>query len=165
MPYAVTRKSDGCVALHVVRCTRRGREHWFHGALHAAAFWAAAMKMPQSTVTAVQGRSQNRCERCGTSSAYRWSLHHRLPRGMGGTRDPELNNPCNVLHLCGSGTEGCHGWVESNRTISYEFGWLVRRGFEPSQVPFTDLDGRWWLLHGDTKLPLEFGFTPPNPRQ
>jgi 5-methylcytosine-specific restriction protein A len=123
------------------------------------------MHMPQKTVSVVQLRSAMCCERCGTVSAYRWSLHHRIPRGMGGSRDPKLNEPANILHLCGSGTEGCHGLVESNRATAYEFGWLVRRGFEPSQVPFADLAGRWWLLHEDQKLPLEFGFTPPNPRQ
>jgi len=91
--------------------------------------------MPKATADAVRARSQGRCERCGTDSAARWSLHHRKPRGMGGTRDPEINSPANVLLLCGSGTEGCHGRVESNRAEAYDLGLLVRRNDDPAQVP------------------------------
>lgn len=92
-------------------------------------------RMPAATVEAVHARSQKRCERCGTHSAYRWSLHHRKPRGMGGSRDPMINSPANILFLCGSGTEGCHGWVESNRSEAFTDGLLVYRIDDPSEIP------------------------------
>jgi hypothetical protein len=94
-------------------------------------------RMPQATVNAVKTRSQGRCERCGASESLRWSLHHRKPRGMGGSRDPLINSPANILLLCGSGTEGCHGWVESHREDSYESGLLVHRIDDPEETPVT----------------------------
>ena len=105
----------------------------------------AKQRMPASTVNAVKARSQGRCERCGKSESLRWSLHHRKPRGMGGSRDPMINSPANVILLCGSGTEGCHGWVESNRQECYESGLLVHRNDDPSEIPVT-------LRYGDVYL-------------
>lgn len=93
--------------------------------------------MPQRTINLVKERASSRCERCGTGDSYRWSFHHRIPRGMGGSRDPRLNEPSNILLLCGSGTEGCHGWVESHRAESYDSGLLVRRHDDPSEIPVT----------------------------
>jgi hypothetical protein len=105
----------------------------------------AKQRMPQSTVTAVHARSQGKCERCGTSDSLRWSLHHRKPRGMGGSRDPLINSPANILLLCGSGTEGCHGWVESNRNESYASGLLVHRNDDPAEFPVTLRYGEVYL--------------------
>jgi hypothetical protein len=60
------------------------------------------------------------------------NIHHRLPRGAGGT-----NSKANLLHLCGSGTTGCHGWVESHRKEAYELGLLLRRGENPEERGYT----------------------------
>lgn len=57
-----------------------------------------------------------------------WSLHHRTARQMGGSKLWWLNLPGNLIVLCGSGTTGCHGWVESHREHAEERGFLVRRG-------------------------------------
>lgn len=92
-------------------------------------------RMPQATVTAVHQRSQRRCERCGTDRALRFSLHHRKPRGMGGSRDPLINAPSNIVLLCGSGTEGCHGWIESHRAEAHIDGLLVYRIDDPAEIP------------------------------
>lgn len=54
---------------------------------------------------------------------------------MGGSKDPALNSPANILLLCGSGTEGCHGWVESNREQSYDLGLLVHSYDDPLEIP------------------------------
>lgn len=71
------------------------------------------------------------CIRCGRNIAGRdYSIHHRLPRGQGGS-----NSPQNLMTICGSGTTGCHGWIESRRAISYETGDLVRRRHDPATVP------------------------------
>jgi hypothetical protein len=102
-------------------------------------------KMPEATVRLVKARAQNRCERCGTADALRWSLHHRKPRGMGGSKDPAMNSPANILLLCGSGTTGCHGWVESHREEAYETGLLVYRNDDPAETPVTLRHGEVWL--------------------
>lgn len=64
---------------------------------------------------------------------------------MGGSHDPLINSPANILLLCGSGTEGCHGWVESNRHESYESGLLVHRNDDPSELPVTLRYGEVYL--------------------
>jgi len=94
----------------------------------------ARQKMPAATVDTVRRRSQNRCERCGTDDALRWSLHHRKPRGMGGSKDPAINSPANIVLLCGSGTTGCHGWIESHRAEAYTDGLLVYRIDDPAEM-------------------------------
>ena len=58
------------------------------------------------------------------------NVHHRRPRGQGGS-----NDPANLLHLCGSGTTGCHGYIESNRTVARANGWLLEFGQDPRIVP------------------------------
>ena len=84
----------------------------------------------------VLGRANHRCERCGTLLGMNmfYSIHHRIPRGMGGSDRQELNLASNLLALCGSGTTGCHGWIESNRSTSYEDGWLCYRNDDPRTI-------------------------------
>ena len=108
------------------------------------------MAIAKSTVEKIHERSQRRCERCGTDSSLRYSLHHRKPRGMGGSKDPAINNPSNLIFLCGSGTEGCHGWVESNRSIAYTDGLLVHRVDDPAEIPVV-------LRYGEVFLDEEGG--------
>lgn len=82
-------------------------------------------------------RAMGRCERCGGSLTGwdAWSLHHRRARGMGGTRRASTESVANLVVLCGSGTTGCHGWVESNRDQARELGWLLRQQQEPEEEP------------------------------
>jgi len=91
-------------------------------------------------------RDRESCRRCG-----RWadggSIHHRRPRGMGGTSDPVVNLPANLVLLCGSGTTGCHGWVEANRVQAREDGWLVPMGVDPADVPVRCADGVLFLTN------------------
>lgn len=81
------------------------------------------------------------CVRCGIpisgEPGIGWSIQHRIPRGMGGSKDPRLNLPSNLILLDGSGTTGCHGDVESNRTAARAFGYLVSRPLDPAEVPVT----------------------------
>ncbi len=67
-------------------------------------------------------------------------MHHRQARGMGGTR--KVDRASNLVMLCGSGTTGCHGWVESHRTQSLADGWLVRQTADPALIPVL----RWGVL-------------------
>lgn len=55
------------------------------------------------------------------------STQHRVARGMGGTRWAGINLPSNLLTLCGSGTTGCHGWVEAHPVWATAHGWSVPR--------------------------------------
>lgn len=65
---------------------------------------------------------------------------------MGGTRDPAAGSVANGVLLCGSGTTGCHGWIETHRAESLEAGWLVRQGVDPATVPIPHVTlGSVWL--------------------
>jgi len=82
-------------------------------------------------------RGGGKCEICNKSlnSVTYVSLHHRKPRKMGGSKDMSLNEASNLMMICGSGTSGCHGYVESNREVSYENGWLVHSFEESASKP------------------------------
>lgn len=105
------------------------------------------------TVTLVLERDRWSCVRCGRSIAggergRDWSIQHRIPRGMGGSRDERLNLPSNLMVLCGSGVTLCHGDVESHREISLAEGFLLRRIQDPTAVPVSAAEG-WVLLDND----------------
>jgi hypothetical protein len=72
---------------------------------------------------------------------------------MGGSKDPALSEASNLLLLCGSGTEGCHGWVESNRAVALDDGLLVRRGHDAAETPVT-------LRYGTVYLTDDGGVQP-----
>lgn len=88
------------------------------------------------------------CARCGVTLSGLSSLHHRKPRGMGGTKDPRSDDPRNLIHLCGSGTTGCHGHIESHRQQAYETGWLLR-SLDQLDVAMLAVDGRLITLLED----------------
>ena len=89
------------------------------------------------------------CIRCG---AWTPQIHHRRPRSAGGTSLAWVGEASNGLTLCGSGTTGCHGWVESHRDEAKAHGWIIPAtwktlpALEPCWFP---LLGGWFLLHPD----------------
>jgi hypothetical protein len=91
----------------------------------------------RTTREVVWTRAGGRCELCGGSLAgmLGFSVHHRLPRRMGGSSRPELNTPANLILLCGSGTTGCHGRIEANREQAYADGLLLHDGADPASEP------------------------------
>lgn len=95
---------------------------------------------------AVFARDRMSCVMCG--GTYSLNLHHRRTRGMGGTKRPESNLPANLLVLCGSGTQGCHGWVTQNPDLARERGYVVRQHADPEQVPVV-AHGAWVFLRND----------------
>lgn len=100
-------------------------------------------------------RAGNCCERCGKTITSEYSIHHRKPRGMGGTKDPAANLPSNLVLLCGSATTpgGCHTSVEKARQAAISTGWIVARTADPETVPVKMISGWWFLRPDGTKLP------------
>jgi hypothetical protein len=99
----------------------------------------------QATVDLVHERSGGACEVCGAARAT--NLHHRRARGMGGTKAP-IHGPEWLLHLCGTGTTGCHGYIEAHPETSYAKGWKLRRNRDPAISP-VQLGGQWVILTPD----------------
>lgn len=106
----------------------------------------------KTVVEAVLERAQYRCESCGVMVGERrgvdYSIHHRRPRGMGGTRWFGSNLPSNLLVLCGSGTTGCHGLVETSRFAALAKGYLIRGRQDPAAVK-VQVGGSWIYLGND----------------
>jgi len=88
-------------------------------------------------------RANGACERCGMA-APAYQHHHRRPRGMGGSSAEDTNVASNALNFCVS----CHTEVEANRTDGLRYGWLVRQGCKPEQVPVLR-KGEWVFLRND----------------
>lgn len=119
-------------------------------------------EVPQRIRDAVLARDEWTCTYCGIPiDRLNYSLHHRRPRGMGGSR--RLHTMANLVTLCGSGVDGCHGVVERDRPTSRRTGWLVPNGKTPEQwrVLRRTSDGEigWWQP-GDRWLPAD-----PHPDQ
>lgn len=76
-----------------------------------------------------------------------YSVQHRLRRGAGGTRRAWINWASNLLLLCGSGTTGCHGRVESEREWAAAFGYRVVDGISsPGSTPVLHAVHGWIYL-------------------
>ena len=110
-----------------------------------------------ATRQAVIERAGKRCERCRLPGAQ---IHHRKPRGMGGTSDAAINAFPNLVFVCVT----CHDEIERNRQMAYESGWLVRRWQDPAEVTAWDLAGIEIEFHADGTASRGFlprGLTPP----
>lgn len=85
------------------------------------------------------------CVHCGEQEAV--APHHRLNRGMGGSK--KLDTPENIIVLCST----LNGLLESDAEwagIGREFGWKLRAGDNPAETPvFLPLVGFWVLLTTD----------------
>lgn len=95
----------------------------------------------------VLARANYKCERCGTDFlGIPVSVHHRRPRMMGGSKNESLHKSANLIVLCGSGTSGCHGWVESNRSEARKLGFLIQKVESAEEIPFQDKSQVWWHI-------------------
>lgn|GEM_PF-1973501 len=74
------------------------------------------------------------------------SVHHRKPQGMGGTSRVDVHELHHLLVVCGDGTRGCHGWVESERAEARRRGLLVEQAVDAAGVPVELSSGRLVLL-------------------
>lgn len=92
----------------------------------------------------------------------RSSRHHRVPRGMGGSDDPDQHSLDRLLLLCGDGVAFCHGWVESYRERARARGLLVNRDEDPASVPVELASGRLVLLDPAGGFYLPVGWRLPH---
>lgn len=82
---------------------------------------SAPKGFPQAVRDIVLERDNGRCAWCGLPLDDSAQLHHRRPRGRGGSRLPWVNLPGNGVFLHAR----CHTVVESQRAGSIEDGFLV----------------------------------------
>ncbi len=73
-------------------------------------------------------REQGRCALTGVQVAHLtrgrdFDLHHRRPRGSGGTSLGWVNQAANGVLL----SRKAHDWVEKNRTKAFDLGFLVSK--------------------------------------
>ena len=83
------------------------------------------------------------CLWCGNVFAdQEGQAHHRRPRQMGGTSNPEIGLATNGIRL----HERCHADVEKNRQEAKYRGFIVPAGYSPANVLVKDWMGRKWRL-------------------
>lgn len=96
-------------------------------------------------------RANDHCEVCGQDRPQQ--LHHRRPRGHGGTKRPETNYPSNGLAVS---THCHHTIVEANPELARDRGWKVPQYLNPADVPVLRHGSEWVLLRDDGLV-----FQPP----
>lgn len=97
----------------------------------------------KATRDLVKQRADWRCERCGLCRGE--VIHHRDPRGSGGSSRPEINLPSNLAFIC----QSCHRDIETvHRMAAIGDGWLVQDRFVPAEVRIR-LHYGWHLLTDD----------------
>lgn len=96
----------------------------------------------------IAGRAGWLCERCGQAGT---SVHHRKKRSQGGPW-----SWTNLVFLCGTGTTGCHGWVEHNPNEAEWEGFHVRPWQQPERVT-VKYQGQWATLTEDGEVWYESG--------
>lgn len=102
------------------------------------------VKFSEKVRNQIRDRANDRCEMCGSLALYH-QIHHRRPRGMGGSKDPDTGSAANGLWVHPS----CHSKIESNREQAYQKGYLVRQGMDPTSIP-VKMGLHWYMLdhHG-----------------
>ena len=97
----------------------------------------------------VDARAYGRCEGCRCCPGR--TFQHRRKRSQGG-----LWLPSNGVRLCGSGTTGCHGDVDTYfPAIGRLLGLGLGRGDDERQTPaylHSVAGSGWWLLNDDGTL-------------
>ena len=96
-------------------------------------------------------RDSGCCVRCGLRGGdHVWpphALHHRRPRGAGGSRLEDTNSPANLVTVCSP----CHDWIESQRMLAGVHGLLLHQASDPGAIAIR-YRGRWVLLTHDGQI-------------
>jgi hypothetical protein len=98
---------------------------------------------PKPVRDIITARAKGGCEIC--FFAIPDQIHHRRPRGAGGSKRADTNTASNGIAICAA----CHRMVESNRTEAFTNGWLVRQGHDPAAVPVLRYGSDWVQLNND----------------
>lgn len=110
--------------------------------------------VPPAVRAAVIERDEMKCQCCGAHvGGIQYSLHHRLPRRMGGRKGAAAERSysmANLVTVCGSATspDGCHYRIESDRFQAYDDGWLLRENQDAATEAV--LTYRGWAYPGTT---------------
>lgn len=98
-----------------------------------------ADRLPPGVREAVYLRDGFSCVLCSSRAV---NIHHRKPAGRG----QGDHTPPNLLSLCGSGTTGCHGWIEQNRAYALDLGWLLPQDTGDTSTPVWRPSWRSWQV-------------------
>lgn len=97
----------------------------------------------------VRARDGGVCVVCGQTGTP-WDplvIHHRRNRGQGGSTDPALNQPANLL-LVHSSVNSAWEADAGRAAVARRAGWKVSRYVDAPETPVRYPDG-WWLLDDD----------------
>lgn len=97
-------------------------------------------------------RDGNRCLHCGTSD--RLSIQHRVNRGMGGSKDPRIHAPSNLLTICWAFNVQMESQPDMAE-LGRKYGWKLTRDQDPLTVPVWDAQAQLWY-----RLDDEYNRTP-----
>lgn len=92
------------------------------------------------------------CVHCGETDAI--SPHHRLNRGMGGSKVRDV--PSNIIVLCST----INGLLESDAewaSLGRQWGWKLYAWQSPLDSPYFDLVRHQWYLLDDEFQRIEMG--------
>jgi len=105
----------------------------------------ASRAVVDASRSVVHERDQGRCCMCGFYiTDGNGAVHHRTPKGMGGSA--LLESPANLVTLCGRGNKDlCHGKAHGNPQWARNHGWIVSRSLDPAEIPVDMHDG-WHTL-------------------
>ena len=101
------------------------------------------MEFTEKARKVIRTRAQDKCELCGTRCTD-GQIHHRKPRGMGGTKNQASRSISNGLYV----HFRCHHMIEMNRAKALENGWLIRQSGDPELEPVR-LHSGWVVLNPD----------------
>jgi 5-methylcytosine-specific restriction enzyme A len=104
----------------------------------------ASGEFSERTRRLIRLRAQGRCEVCGQVIQREGQIHHRRPRGMGGTSNRAIESPANGLYLHHS----CHHRIEMNREKARLLGHLLRPGARAEDTKVYLWNG-WFILDGE----------------
>jgi hypothetical protein len=92
----------------------------------------------RNTRQLVMERDDWTCAFCGKpiGDSRDYSLQHRKARGSGGTSDPAINSPANLILVCGSATTRCHFFLESRKAEAEKLGFVISKNsrIDPADV-------------------------------